>query len=65
MHATPILSHIGIGRNFDHTFVKNFILISMIRVNVIIIYHEEYEPNSIFLGFIRHKKTILELQFSI
>ena len=51
MHATPALnhnSHIGIGRNFDHTFVKNFILISMIRVNVIIIYHEEYEPNSIF-----------------
>ena len=48
MHATPVLSHIGIGRNFDHTFVKNFILISKIRVNVIIIYHEEYEPNSIF-----------------
>ena len=48
MHTTPVLSHIGIGRNFDHTFVKNFILISMIRVNVIIIYHEEYEPNSIF-----------------
>ena len=45
MHATPVLSHIGIGRNFDHTFVKNFILISMIRVNVIIIY--QYEPNSI------------------
>ena len=63
MHATPVLSHIGIGRNFDHTFVKNFILISMIRVNVIIIYHEEYEPNSIFCGFSRQKKTILELKY--